>query len=341
MLYDPAAETFRRTGQPAVSHGRHSITLLRSGQVLVTGGWRCCGSPPFPIDTVEVYDPVTETFSVTDRLIQARFDHTATLLTDGHVLVAGGSSPTSTTWQSLDSAELWIPGSPDSTSTPTPVVRGTPIQPPEGLVARWPGDGNANDIVGSNDGFLGSTTFASGKVNQAFGFDGRGDYVEVANASDLQITASSPSTLDAWIFPTSFPPVEGIPDAARAVPVTAAMDGYYALQYFDANEFFRAHVHTGVNWIYADAPFSLALDTWTHVAQTWDGTTLKIYVNGQLIGSGARSGPPYTDRGHLFIGTIHGHLFAGRIDEVSIYNRALSADEIKAIYDAGSAGMIK
>ena len=112
MLYDPATETFGATGNPAVSHGRHTNTLLPSGQVLVVGGWRCCRNPPFPLDTVELYDPVNETFSIVEGLNQARFDHTATLLPDGLVLVVGGSSPTSITWRALDSAELWIPRNP-------------------------------------------------------------------------------------------------------------------------------------------------------------------------------------------------------------------------------------
>ena len=332
--------TARDSGNMTAPRQNHSGTLLPSGQVLIAGGQNTLtGIPPLALVNVEIYDPATETFSVIVSMNQARAQHTATLLSNGQVLVTGGGDPDG---RNLRSAELWIPISPASTPTPTPVVRGAPMQPPAVLVAWWPGDGNANDIVGGNHGTLrGSATFAPGMVGQAFSFDGQLAYVEVANASNLQISASSPSTLDTWIFPTSFPSVKGIPDADRAAPVTAAKDGYYALQYFDANEFFRAHVHTGTTWIDADAPFSLALDTWTHVAQTWDGTTLKIYVNGQLIGSGATSGPGNADRRNLFIGTIQDHLFAGRIDEVSIYNRALSHAEIRTIYDAGSGGKIK
>ena len=340
ILFNHSNWTVRDSGTMTAPRQGHSGTLLSTGQVLIAGGQNThTGIPPLALVNVEIFYPATEKFSAIANMTQARAWHTATLLSNGQVLVTGGRD---TTGRDLRSAELWIPGSPASTPAPTLEVTGTPIQAPAGLVAWWPGDGNANDMVGGNHGTLrGSATFAPGMVGQAFSFDGQLAYVEVANTSNLQISASSPATLDAWIFPTSFPSVEGIPDADRAAPVTAAMDGYYALQYFDTNEVFRAHVHTATNWIYADAPFSLALDTWTHVAQTWDGATLKVYVNGQLIGSGARSGPPNAVRGHLFIGTIHGHLFAGRIDEVSIYNRALSFAEIKAIYDAGSGGKIK
>ena len=60
-----------------------------------------------------------------------------------------------------------------------------------------------------------------------------------------------------------------------------------------------------------------------------------IYVNGQLIGAGFKAQPDMRFENPLYIGTLNGQPFAGRIDEVSIYNRALSADEINAIYKAG------
>jgi hypothetical protein len=56
----------------------------------------------------------------------------------------------------------------------------TCVQPPAGLVSWWPGDGNAQDIIGPNDGTLqGGTTFGPGMVGRAFRFDGVDDYVQV------------------------------------------------------------------------------------------------------------------------------------------------------------------
>ena len=76
----------------------------------------------------------------------------------------------------------------------------------------------------------------------------------------------------------------------------------------------------------------LLLNTWTHLAVTYDGASLKLYVNGAQVGSRPQSGSiPVTD-GPLTLGgnRVWGEHFAGLIDEVRIYNRALSSAEIAA-----------
>ena len=87
------------------------------------------------------------------------------------------------------------------------------------------------------------------------------------------------------------------------------------------------------------AGVDLALNTWTHLAGTFEGGTYRFYINGQLIAtnSGQALGP--TNNAPLEIGGSGScEHFGGLLDEVSIYNRALSASEIAAIYNAGSAG---
>jgi len=75
----------------------------------------------------------------------------------------------------------------------------------------------------------------------------------------------------------------------------------------------------------------LPLNTWTHLAVTHDGTTLRLYVNGAQVGSRAVAGSLLTSSGALRIGgnSIWGEFFQGSIDEVRIYNRALSPGEIQ------------
>jgi hypothetical protein len=81
----------------------------------------------------------------------------------------------------------------------------------------------------------------------------------------------------------------------------------------------------------------LPLATWTHLAVTYDGSMLRLYVNGVQFGSRTVSGALLTSTGALRIGgnNIWGEFFAGRIDDVRIYNRALTAAQIQ--WDMGAA----
>ena len=86
-------------------------------------------------------------------------------------------------------------------------------------------------------------------------------------------------------------------------------------------------------------PASLPLDTWTHLAATYDGATLRLYVDGSLAGSVAATGAIATSAGALRIGgnTLWGEYFQGLIDEVRVYNRALSQAELQADMARGAA----
>ena len=76
---------------------------------------------------------------------------------------------------------------------------------------------------------------------------------------------------------------------------------------------------------------SLALNTWTHLATTYDGATVRLFVNGTQVSSVAKTGVIATSANPLEIGgdSIYGQYFAGRIDEVRVYNTALTATEIQ------------
>lgn len=88
----------------------HSGTLLPTGQVFIAGGESArTGRPPLALANVEIYDPATGTFSDIANMTQARIGHTATLLSNGQVLVTGGRGADG---RDLNSAELWIPSTP-------------------------------------------------------------------------------------------------------------------------------------------------------------------------------------------------------------------------------------
>ena len=97
-IYDPATGAFTRAGAMATAREQHTATLLADGRVLIVGGGTPApGSGGFQATvTAEIYDPSTGSFSVTGSMAAARTFHTATLLPNGTVLVAGGGSETST-----------------------------------------------------------------------------------------------------------------------------------------------------------------------------------------------------------------------------------------------------
>ena len=105
-LYDPASDTFSSLGGMTVPRVNHTATLLTNGQVLIAGGFNDCASSPCVSDSsTELYDPVAKTFDISYVLSGARAYNSATLLSDGSVLLAGGVAD----GVSLSSMEFYVP----------------------------------------------------------------------------------------------------------------------------------------------------------------------------------------------------------------------------------------
>ncbi len=106
-LYDPVARTFTPTGSMTVPRTGQTITMLRDGRALLTGGDQNAGYRS-QLASAEIYDPATGIFSATGSMATPREGHTATMLRDGRVLVVGGS-PNGI--QTTGSAEIYDPSS--------------------------------------------------------------------------------------------------------------------------------------------------------------------------------------------------------------------------------------
>lgn len=115
VLFDPSTGTFNPTGSLTSTRGLHTATLLADGRVLTTGGGVASWVFPGPyLNSAELYDPMTGTFADSGSMATAREDHTATLLADGRVLIAGGNDYTD---HGTASAELYDPTTGAFTST--------------------------------------------------------------------------------------------------------------------------------------------------------------------------------------------------------------------------------
>ncbi|MCL7454513.1 MAG: PKD domain-containing protein [Anaerolineae bacterium] len=189
----------------------------------------------------------------------------------------------------------------------------------------WRADGNAYDSAGSNDGTVyGNTTYTNGVYGQAFVFDGDGDYVEIPDAPSLN---PAEMTLSAWVN-------VGGGSSHRDI---ASKDGesaerQYLITVDDTNRF-RAHVWTSSVVVTVAGTTPVEQGTWYYVAQTYDETGLKLYVNGALEGAAAWAGPPVTTPQPVRIGGganpgASPFYFTGLIDDVRLYNQALTAEEM-------------
>ncbi len=212
-------------------------------------------------------------------------------------------------------------------------VTGDCIAAPSGLVAWWRAESNVVNQLSGNQGELkNGAIFAEGKVGQAFSLT-NGAYVEIPNSSDVDFSGTQAITLETWVYRTG---TGGMHILSKRI---GAGDMSYQLA-FDSH--WGIHFATGPTWNnkFAYSSTTLPMNTWYHLAATADGSTLKLYTNGVLAGSVSGTlGPQNSEP--LRIGTVDSYPaypFVGLIDEVSIFNRALSADEIKAIYQAGGAG---
>ena len=108
-LYDPATGTFAATGSMSTARMLHTMTWLISGKVLVTGGMGEIADTSSTLGTTELYDPTSGTFTVTDAMAEGRYEHTATLLTSGEVLIAKGRGWDGMNTSLLRSSQLYGP----------------------------------------------------------------------------------------------------------------------------------------------------------------------------------------------------------------------------------------
>ena len=219
--------------------------------------------------------------------------------------------------------------------------------PPSGLVAWWPGEGNANDIVGTNNGVAqGSLTYTAGEIGQAFSFDGSSATVFCPASASLNVGTNAGFSIECWIKPA---------DISSGRPLAewnsgSAIGSHFwisdaALGGSSPGSLFANLVDTnGTSHIFASSPGLINTTTFQHVALTYGQSSgiATLYDNGIVVATQSLGTfIPQTTYG-FYIGRRpaggSSRFFTGLIDEMTVYKRALSSNEIATIYAAGSAG---
>lgn len=207
---------------------------------------------------------------------------------------------------------------------PAPVVA-----TPPGLLAWWRAENNAFDSVGAHHGFLSNgVAYAAGELGQAFSFDGTNGYV-VAPDAGLP-SGNAPRTVEFWML---YAP-GGLGNHEPFFLGTQAVGSSFYVIVIGTRLYIGQYGG-------GDTPGStIATDgNWHHVALTYDGFTARMYVDGQLDAAAPRAYSTVLS-GSFYMGALPGtpDRFKGKVDELAVYNRALSQPEIAAIYSAGSLG---
>lgn len=211
-----------------------------------------------------------------------------------------------------------------------------------GVVAYYPFSGNTKDESrNKNHGTVYGATLTAdrfGNPNRAYNFDGVDDYIEIPHSDSLNPTNTM--SLAAWIIVRQ-------PEFYPAVISKGNVGNYqesYSLFLDPGNQLGfllnKDSTSTGRDQLIRT---TIPLNTWTHVAGTYDGVNMYTYVNGVQVGRTTHVGSIFTNSTPVLIGKSERQLsnyptsfFNGSIDEVKIFNRFLSAEEVQTIFKESS-----
>ena len=183
-----------------------------------------------------------------------------------------------------------------------------------------------------------TTSPAKGKLGQALTFDGVDDKVSVADSTSLDITSAI--TMSAWV---KFDSGADDGDSIISKDHTSCVEPYrmYSINLWISGGVKKIRTEIAIGGLDKNLATLTALsaDRWYHVAMTYDGSNIRLYLDGTLDNSSAQTGSIDTSNQPVLIGKHEvgdcTGVWDGLLDDVRVYNRALSADEVRQLYQLG------
>ncbi len=233
-----------------------------------------------------------------------------------------------------------------------PAFSQTCAPPPVGLVGWWPLSGDCSDLVNGDTGIpAGPTNFVAGEVGLAMAFDGASGSVRIPASSILDVGAGGGMSVEAWIKPNNVNWAQPLVEWNSNQGVFNGIGAQYWISVASSGG------GAGSIWVnlldssltphqLSTVPGLVGTNAYQHEAMSYDKASglLVIYLNGAAVAQpnlGSSFEPNTTSDFYLGLRPAGGGgpvYYNGALDEVSIYNRGLTAAEIQAIYAAGSAG---
>lgn len=209
----------------------------------------------------------------------------------------------------------------------------------DAILGFFKGDGTAVDTVsGQSAAFISETGYGQGKINLSYGFSGDFDFLRIANRADLDLRKYDGFTVEFWMKPTT------LRDQPIVIWNDGVADGLTIYEDSSGNGIAFTSPHVGGGSTFFRAGQGLSAGIWSHVAVTYDRAlgTVSIFIDGEQRATQHVGDVDFDTAGAINLGHspagLDGGWYRGTLDEIAFYQRALTAEEITAIVEAGETG---